>query len=55
MAQDKVTMPMSSAGIMGFSSDTKLEGIQLDPKMFVIAAFVFVILVKIADFLTKTR
>lgn len=53
MAQDKVSMPMSSAGIIGFSSNTKLEGIQIDPKAFVIAAFVFILLVKVLDLIVK--
>ena len=49
MAKDSVSMPMSSAGIIGMSSDTKLSGIEFDPKVFVIAVFVLVILVHIAS------
>ncbi|MBI5223817.1 preprotein translocase subunit Sec61beta [Candidatus Micrarchaeota archaeon] len=48
LKQEKVTMPMSSAGIMGFSSDIKINGLEMDPKVFVVATAVFVLLVKIA-------
>jgi len=48
MAQDKVTMPMTSAGIIGFSPDTKLSGIEIDPKTVIVATFTVVILVNIA-------
>ena len=51
--QESVSMPMSSAGIVGFSSDMKIAGIEIDPKMLIAATFVFVILVKVADFLVK--
>ena len=43
---DKVTMPMTSAGIIGFSPDTKLSGFEINPKTIIIATFVLVILVK---------
>ena len=55
MAQDKVYMPMSSAGIIGPSSDIKIAGIQMDPKVFVIATIVFVILVKVASVITAPK
>jgi preprotein translocase subunit Sec61beta len=51
--QEKVSMPMSSAGIVGFSSDMKIAGFEMDPKTLVIVTFVFVIVVKIADMLVK--
>jgi preprotein translocase subunit Sec61beta len=51
--QEKVSMPMSSAGIVGFSSDMKISGIEIDPKVLVAFALVFVIIVKIADLLVK--
>ncbi len=47
--QEKVSMPMSSAGIIGFSSDMKIEGMEIDPKMLVIAIFVLVVIVKVAS------
>ena len=48
---DKVTMPMTSAGIIGFSPDTKLSGFQISPKAVVIATFILVIVVKTGDIL----
>jgi preprotein translocase subunit Sec61beta len=51
--QEKVSMPMSSAGIVGFSPDIKISGIEIDPKMLMIGALVFIVIVKIADLLVK--
>ncbi|VVC04622.1 Uncharacterised protein [Candidatus Bilamarchaeum dharawalense] len=48
MAKDSVSMPMASAGIIGMSPDMKISGIEFDPKAFVIAVFVVVILVNLA-------
>lgn len=47
MAQDKVTMPMTSAGIVGFAPDIKISGFEIDPKALIIAVFVLVVAVKI--------
>jgi preprotein translocase subunit Sec61beta len=47
MAKDSVTMPMASAGIVGMSADTKLSGIEIDPKAYIIAVFVLVIIVNV--------
>jgi len=55
MAQERVSMPMASAGILGISSDSKIAGIEIDPKVIVIATVVFVLLVKIADLVVSTR
>lgn len=49
MAKDSVTMPMASAGIIGMSPDMKLSGIEFDPKAFVIAVFLIVVLVHVAS------
>ncbi|MFH1520256.1 MAG: hypothetical protein ABID61_01285 [Candidatus Micrarchaeota archaeon] len=49
MAKDSVTMPMASAGIIGMSPDMKLGGIEFDPKVFVIAVFLMVIIVQVAS------
>ena len=49
MAQERVSMPMASAGILTASSDVKISGIEVDPKMVIIGTFVFVILVKLAS------
>jgi preprotein translocase subunit Sec61beta len=53
MAQDKVTMPMTSAGIIGFSPDMKISGFEIDPKMFVGAAMVAVLLIKVVGVLVS--
>jgi preprotein translocase subunit Sec61beta len=45
MAKDSVAMPMASAGIIGMSADMKISGMELDPKAFVIAVFILVLLV----------
>ncbi len=50
MAEEKVSMPMTSAGIIGFSPDMRLSGFEIDPKVLIIATFALVILVKIAGF-----
>lgn len=46
---DKVTMPMTSAGIIGFSPDTKLSGFEISPKTIVIATFILVVVVQITS------
>jgi len=53
MADNKVTMPMTSAGIIGFSPDTKLSGIEIDPKTLVIVVFALVVVVKVAGFFVR--
>lgn len=53
MAQDKVTMPMASAGIIGFSSDVKINGLEIEPKFIVLAIVAVVIIVQAASFATK--
>lgn len=49
MAEEKVSMPMTSAGIIGFSPDVKLSGFEIDPKTVIIVVFAFVLAIKIAD------
>lgn len=44
-----MSMPMGSAGILGISSGEKLRGIEIDPRTIVLFAFIFIILVKLAD------
>ncbi len=48
MAEEKVTMPMTSAGIIGFSPDIKISGFEIDPKAFVIGTAVTVAVIKVA-------
>ena len=45
MARDKVTMPMASAGIIGASSDVSVGGIEIDPKVVIVAVFVLVLVI----------
>lgn len=53
MAQDKVTMPMASAGIIGFSSDVKIAGLEVDPKFIVLFIVAIVVMVNVASFALK--
>jgi preprotein translocase subunit Sec61beta len=50
---EKISMPVSSAGILGLSPDMETSGIKIDPRVVVTAAIVFVLIVKIADVLIK--
>ncbi len=50
MAEEKVMMPVGSAGIMGLSPDIRLSGIEIDPKVLIIAVFAFVLVIKLAGF-----
>jgi preprotein translocase subunit Sec61beta len=50
MAQDKVTMPMASAGIIGFSSDVKIAGLEIDPKFLILAIVTIVVVVHAATY-----
>ena len=51
--QEKVSMPMGSAGIIGFSSDMEISGLKVDPKVIVIGALIFALLIKIAGIFVK--
>ena len=51
MKQSKVSMPMSSAGMIGFSPDVKIEGREVDPKALIIATTLFVVVVLVASHL----
>jgi preprotein translocase subunit Sec61beta len=46
--QSSVSMPMASAGIVGLSHDTKISGIEIEPKLLIVAAVVIVIVIKVA-------
>jgi len=48
---NKVSMPMTSAGIIGISSDVDISGISIDPRAIIVATFVFVGIVKLLDFI----
>lgn len=47
--RSSVSMPRTTAGIMGITADTKLGGIEMSPKTIVIGIVVFIVLVKILD------
>ena len=51
--QEKVSMPMGSAGIIGFSSDMEISGLKMDPKIIVISAFIFALAIKVAGIFIK--
>ncbi len=53
MKQEKVSMPMTSAGIIGFSPDMKISGMEIDPKYLVAAICLIVVIVHVAAFATK--
>ncbi len=45
--QQNVSMPMGSAGIVGMSSDMKISGKEIDPKMLAAVTIGVVLIVKI--------
>jgi preprotein translocase subunit Sec61beta len=54
MAEEKISMPMSSAGIIGFSPDVKMAGFGIDPKIVIIAVLILVLTIKFAGILIRT-
>lgn len=50
MASNKVSMPMSSAGIVGFSPDIKISGMEMDPKVVIAVIVALVIVVQVLHF-----
>ena len=42
-------MPMSSAGMIGFSPDVRIEGREIEPKALIAATFIFVVIVLTAS------
>lgn len=50
---EKVSMPVSSAGILGLSSDMETSGIKVDPRTVVVVLIVFIALVTLATILIK--
>ena len=53
MASGSVRMPMTSAGIMGISSDVDIEGIKVDPRFIIVATLIIVGIVKLASIFVK--
>ena len=48
---NRVSMPMTSAGIIGMSADVQIAGIAIDPKSIIIATLIFVGVVKLLGIL----
>ncbi len=48
--EERVSMPMTSAGIIGCAPDMKIAGKEIDPKSLVIAVVLIVVIVQIANF-----
>ena len=51
MSSNKVSMPMSSAGIIGSSPDVQTSGMSLEPKFVVAAIVLLVLVVQVANLL----
>lgn len=51
LKRTNISMPMTSAGIVGMSADMELSGIKMDPRSFVIGVAVLVAIIKIAGYL----
>jgi preprotein translocase subunit Sec61beta len=47
--QGSVAMPMSSAGMIGFSPDVAIEGREIEPKMLIMGTVAFVVIVLVAS------
>ncbi len=52
MKQEKVSMPMTSAGIIGFSPDMKISGMEIEPKFLIVAIVAVVVIVHVATYAT---
>jgi len=50
LKRSNISMPMSSAGIMGLSPTTNLGGRSIEPKPFIIATVIIVFLIHIAGY-----
>ena len=53
LKRTNLSMPMTSAGIVGLSADMELSGIKMDPRNFVIAVAILVAVIKIAGYLVQ--
>ncbi|MBN1169781.1 hypothetical protein JXA56_02050 [Candidatus Micrarchaeota archaeon] len=51
MSSNKVSMPMSSAGIIGSSPDIAISGKSIEPKFVVAAVVILVVIVHVANLL----
>ncbi len=53
LKRTNLSMPMTSAGIVGLSSDMELSGIKMDPRSFIIAVAILVAVIQIAGYLIQ--
>ncbi len=51
LKSEKVSMPVSSAGILSLGSDMELSGIKIDPKVIIITVVLFVLIIKVTTVL----
>lgn len=53
MREERVSMPMGSAGIIGFSPDMRISGVEIDPKILVAMVAVVVFIVVAANYVVR--
>lgn len=53
LKRTSLSMPMTSAGIVGLSADMELSGIKMDPRNFIIGVVVLVAVIKIAGYIVQ--
>ena len=53
LKRTNLSMPMTSAGIVGLSADMELSGVKMDPRNFVIAVAILVAVIKIAGYMVQ--
>lgn len=53
--QERVSMPMTSAGIIGVSSDIEISGIKMDPRTILVGVAAFIVLIKVLTFALGRR
>jgi len=53
MKEEKVSMPMGSAGIIGFSPDMRISGIEIEPKILIGVVVAVVLIVVAANYAVR--
>ena len=53
LKRTNLSMPMTSAGIVGLSADMELSGIKMDPRSFIIGVSIFVAIIIIAGYIVQ--
>ncbi len=51
--KQKIAMPTTMAGILGFNPNDEIGGIKVEPKTFVIGVIVFIVLIKILSYILR--